>query len=133
MDPSWRDIVRAAGLRATGIRLDVYGVLAEAEHPLSHREVSERLPALDRVSVFRNLGALADAGLVRRLELGDHTFRFELAEARHRHAHFTCRACGDVTCLDEVGLALPSDAPQRLSALLADADIQLRGLCEGCR
>jgi Fur family ferric uptake transcriptional regulator len=134
-DESVRRILADAGLRVTGIRVAVYAMLRDAGAPVSHREAVERLGAVDRVSVFRNLVALSDAGLVRRLELGDHTWRFELVApvAEHQHAHFTCVSCGEVTCLEDVEIALRSSGDPRRVALLERAEVQLRGVCDECR
>lgn len=48
----------------------------------------------------------ADAGLLRRLELGDHVWRYEPTLSRDLHAvsdhpHFVCTNCGRVKCLDD--------------------------------
>ena len=129
-----RIILQEAGLRATGTRLAVYEALDAAQQPMSHKDAVELLPSFDRVSVFRSLGALTEAGLVRRLELGDHTFRFELirATSEHQHAHFTCTACGDVTCLDDVAITINGPPNARLERLVREAEVQLRGVCGDC-
>lgn len=126
--------LRTAGLRCTQPRLQVLKVLVEAASPRTHAELSEVLGALDRATVFRNLVALTDAGLVRRLDLGDHVWRYELSEDGHAdeagHAHFTCVSCGDVVCLDGVEIRVAQVAPS-LPAL-AEIEIQLRGRCRDC-
>jgi len=135
-DAEIREVLAAGGLRVTDIRVAVYRALEAAGAPVSHRDAVEALPGLDRVSVFRNLVTLAEAGLVRRMELGDHTWRFELArqvEADHHHAHFTCVACGEVTCLDDVEIAIKPGANSAHATLLSEAEVQLRGVCVECR
>lgn len=122
------------GLRATQVRVDVYEVLERAGSPLSHREASERLPEADRVTVFRSLVALTEAGLAVRVDLGDRIWRYALAGEHHahdtaRHAHFTCTHCGQVTCLDELSVS----APMAQAAMLLDAEITVRGTCTDCR
>lgn len=133
-----RRTLAGSGLRVTDIRLKVFKVLAESIAPLSHREAVERLDGLDRVSVFRNLVTLAEAGLARRMELGDHTWRFELVRkgepsSNHRHTHFTCTRCGEVSCFDHVEVKLRPDADPQLVAWLEGVEVQLRGLCGSCR
>jgi len=127
-------VLRDAGLRATQARIDVYEVLAASDAPLSHREAAVRLPDADRVTVFRSLVALTEAGLAVRVDLGDRTWRYALAEEEHAHeaaghAHFTCTACGRVTCLDDLLIA----GPPGQSELLRDAEITVRGTCDDCR
>ncbi|MBU2718088.1 transcriptional repressor, partial [Acidithiobacillus ferridurans] len=52
--------LRAAGQRVTRLRVVVFKTLLEAEQPLSHPELQQRLEAsetggVDRVSLYRNL------------------------------------------------------------------------------
>src|SRR4051812_24845920 len=72
--------LRGAGLRRTGPRVAVLERLEAATAPLSHGEVAAMLtPAgFDRATVYRNLIDLVKKGLVRRADLGDHVWRFEL-------------------------------------------------------
>jgi Fur family ferric uptake transcriptional regulator len=130
-----RRTLQQAGLRVTGIRVRVYRLLAASQKPLSHREAVDALPWLDRVSVFRNLVSLVEGGLARRLELGDHTWRFEMTrrgDLASRHAHFSCTHCGDVACLDDLRVEAGEDATTRFGASLMDADVLLRGVCPSC-
>jgi Fur family ferric uptake transcriptional regulator len=85
--------------------------------------------------VYRNLLALVEAGLVQRMDLGDHVWRFELARAPEPHAshpHFVCTECGQVECLDDVEVELK--APRGSSRALGSraVQVQLRGRCEDC-
>lgn len=135
----WQDTLRRAGLRATRPRMAVLEILEDATSPVSHPEVAEALvrEGFDRATVYRNLVDLADAGLVRRSDLGDHTWRFELVRDGQEHgegdhAHFVCRSCGTVSCLPESAFSvkLERGAPRVLkqSAL----EIQVRGVCDTC-
>lgn len=131
-----RALLHDAGLRCTASRLEVLRVMRQATSPLSHREAAECAPDLDRVTVFRNLVALVDAGLLRRVDLGDRVWRYEWiglgAHDEEGHPHFTCERCGATTCLDAAEIQLRHDDP-RWDAVLADAVVQLRGVCTACR
>lgn len=109
-------------------------MLVRSDTPLSHREAADLLPGADRVTVFRSLVALTEAGLAVRVDLGDRTWRYALAEDGHTHdtsghAHFTCLQCGTVTCLDDLLIS----APPGQSELLRGAEITVRGTCDDCR
>jgi Fur family ferric uptake transcriptional regulator len=130
-----RDAIRGAGLRATPSRLAVLALLRGQDQPLSHGDVDDRLgDVYDRATLYRNLTDLADAGLVRRSDLGDHVWRFEAIAAGHgadRHPHFVCTGCGVIECLPDVHLAMRRARGPR-AVRTKKVEIQLRGLCDAC-
>lgn len=132
-----RAAIRATGLRATPSRLAVLALLRGTELPVSHGEVADRLAgqAWDRATIYRNLTDLADAGLARRTDLGDHVWRFEAIAAGHgatQHPHFVCTSCGTVECLPDVELALRRTRTPR-AVRSKKVEIQLRGVCDACQ
>ncbi|MBZ0120542.1 MAG: transcriptional repressor [Sandaracinaceae bacterium] len=135
-----RETLRKVGLRATSARAAVLRCLIDAARPLTHAEVCELLgdAGFDRATVHRNLNDLAAAGLVRRRDLGDHLWRFELStgEEAHdetEHAHFICTECGDVECLPEgaIDLRPVRGAPKALKQ--GKVQIEVRGACNDCK
>lgn len=133
-----RERLRAAGLRATGARVAVLEVLLDAKGPLSHAEVFERVGdhGIDRATSYRNLIDLAETGLVRRSDHGDHVWRFEWVgdSGPHdvsEHAHFVCSTCGTVSCLPAGAIAVHAvrGAPRSLKL---HVEVQVRGVCDSC-
>ena len=134
-----RSRIRNVGLRATAPRIAVLRSLLNVATPQSHAEVVERLApeGWDRATIYRNLTDLTEAGLVRRTDLGDHVWRFELRAPRSGHAdadhpHFMCDGCGDILCLpgESVELKPARGLPRALSRQLVQ--IQIRGRCDRC-
>lgn len=128
--------IRKVGLRATPSRIATLKLLHRATSPLTHAEVAEELQDLgvDKATVFRNLNDMASNGLLRRTELGDHVWRFELIadDGGHNaaHPHFVCVDCGTVSCMDEIKLTAGS---MRLSQEFGEVtEILLRGHCIDC-
>src|SRR3954469_3869624 len=103
-----RTSVRSKGLRATPSRLAVLEVLRASATPMSHGDVADRLASSswDRATIYRNLTDLAEVGLVRRTDMGDHVWRFEAVSGDHDHPHFVCTECGGVECLPDIELAI---------------------------
>lgn len=133
-DDDLRRQIRAAGLRATSSRVRVLRLLQRRDGPTSHPEVNDELgtEGFDRATLYRNLTDLTDAGLLRRVDLGDHVWRFELVDAQHdeeAHPHFLCTNCGEVSCLPD--LELPRRGLPR-SVAEGQVEIQFRGLCDDC-
>ena len=111
-----KSLVRGVGLRCTTARLAVLEHMLTAPGPQTHAEVSAALDhrGFDRATIYRNLTELTEAKLVTRVDLGDHVWRFEAK--RHGggdghghgggHPHFVCTSCGEVSCLDDVIVAI---------------------------
>ncbi len=129
--------LRSASLRATPARLAVLGELLAAPRPLSHAELVAHLGQgrFDRATLYRNLMDLTRAGLVNRVDRGDHVWRFAPAPARHHdraHPHFVCVTCGDVECLPTANLAIEQAVDMPRAVRSAHVDVQLRGVCDRC-
>ncbi len=134
LDPI-KKAIREAGLRATPARMATLQLLRSSNTPLTHAVVADHLAVtgVDKATVFRNLNDMADAGLLRRTEVGDHVWRFEAMSSQHddAHPHFLCVDCGTVSCLDNVQLTAGS---QRASKKVGEVtEILLRGRCNECR
>lgn len=149
-----RDRLRAAGLRCTPARLAVMQRLAAARGPRTHAELAADLAAgsrhadsgYDKATIYRNLVELTQAGLVSRIELGDHVWRFELrgdaggGSLPGKHPHFVCTECGGVSCLDGVEVALkPLPGGRRAGGGRGDGrrigtvnEVLLKGRCDDC-
>lgn len=67
-----KQAIREAGLRATPARIATLEILYRAGAPLTHADVAEKLASrgIDKATAFRNLNDLAEAGLLRKTELG---------------------------------------------------------------
>ena len=132
-----KETIRSAGLRATPARVATFVLIRNMSAPMTHAEVAACLSesGVDKATAFRNLNDMADAGLLRRAELGDHVYRFEEVRSDEQghdpHPHFLCVTCGGVTCLDSVRLTVGS---QRTSEEVGEVnEILLRGRCNDCK
>jgi Fur family ferric uptake transcriptional regulator len=132
-----RRAIRASGLRATPSRLAVLDLVRASEAPMSHGDVADELASQhwDRATIYRNLIDLAEAGLLRRTDVGDHVWRFEARapgdEHDRSHPHFVCIECGSVECLPELEISVRrAKAPRALKQ--RQVEIHVRGLCDSC-
>ena len=99
------DSVRASGRRLTLQRQLVLDAVQRARHHVTADEIARRVrakfPAIGPSTVYRNLQALDELGLVTHTHLDDRVTRWHRAD-RHPHGHLVCRACGEET---EIGRA----------------------------
>lgn len=103
-------LMRDRGLRVSAARRLVVEALLAADGPMSAEQISEgiggRVPASDIASVYRNLQAFEDIGLVRHVHLGHGPGLHALAVAGERE-YLTCERCADYRAV----------APQELDAV----------------
>lgn len=95
----WR--LQAVSQRYTNQRRRLIELLKRAAKPLSIADVLEGSAGLPQSSVYRNLAALEQAGVVRRVVTEEEFGRYELAEDLTEHHHHlicsSCRRVEDVT------------------------------------
>lgn len=131
-------LLRGAGLRATAARIAVVRELSRQARPASHGEVVDALGDLgfDQSTLFRCLNELADAGLVARLDLGDHVRRFELTETTAGggpgHPHFMCTACGTLSCLSGYNVSVSPKPGGSATPIGEVSEVLVRGICADC-
>lgn len=131
-----RKLLHESTLRVTAPRVAVLRVLAEAQNPLSHTEVLERLGKTDwdPATTYRNLVKLRDAGIAAVVSRFEGIDRYALSGAEddgHPHPHFVCEDCGRVACLPaELTASMSMDGPW--AASIRKAMVQLQGECPDC-
>ncbi len=137
--------LRAASVRVTGARLKVLAALLDAQRALSHHEVQEAFAEMDRVTLYRALDCLTDAGLAHKITGDDRVFRFSAGAEHdgtdgparhHQHGHFKCTRCAKVFCLDSIGEAglLENALRESLGKGFRSHDIEftIKGWCADC-
>jgi Fe2+ or Zn2+ uptake regulation protein len=116
----------------------VYGFIAGmGEQHLTaeelHRALREGLPTLSRATVYNNLSALAEAGLIEKLDLPEGARFGPVAEP---HANLVCRSCGsisDVLVGDDSIREVIARAATAGRFEVSTASITLGGVCSACR
>ncbi|MBI5331057.1 MAG: transcriptional repressor [Betaproteobacteria bacterium] len=131
----------AAGERVTAARAQVLDLLIATPTALTHQEIAQAARAagaeLDRVTLYRVLDWLVEKGLAHKIAADDRVWRFNAlaadapaADRMHEHAHFQCRQCGRLYCLDELHPLFAFSLPQGFRC--DHADLTLHGACAAC-
>ncbi len=140
--------LRASPVRITDARVKVLAALLGARRALSHQDVQDKLADMDRVTLYRALDCLTEAGLAHKIAGDDRIFRYSAGAdsaaspaegdgtAQHQHGHFKCTRCARVFCLDSVAEA------EALQVLLKeglgkgfrghDIEFTIKGWCADC-
>jgi Fe2+ or Zn2+ uptake regulation protein len=121
--------------KQTRQRQAILNLIQQADEHLTAAQVYERvrqvLPTIGFATVYRNLNAMAEEGVVRVIRVGDVS---QYDRRTERHDHVVCRRCGKVA---DVQLPVPAET---LAAAAAETGFridehhtELSGLCPGCR
>jgi len=110
-------------------------VLMQAARPLRQDQIAapSARRTFDKVTVYRTLESLVEAGLVHRAFTYKRTWYFELADhcTEHQcHPHFTCTSCGVTHCLTDVSLPMAKVAQKGF--VVSRQQVRLEGLCPAC-
>lgn len=139
METTPEERLRGAGMRVTRPRVAVL----DAVHAHPHADtgtvlssVRSALPTVSHQAVYDCLGALTDAGLVRRIQPAGSVARYELRVGDNHH-HLVCRTCGSVTDVDcAVGgapcLTPAGDEHLPHGFVVDEAEVIYWGLCAAC-
>lgn len=126
-------------LRYTAGRQAIVAALKSADGPVTLPELLERAGDIPQSSAYRNLSAMEEAGVVRRLVHGGDHAHFELAEElTEHHHHLICEACGTVT-----DFTLDHDVEETLDAVfhriarnagveVTSHTVDVFGICSTC-
>ncbi len=129
-------VIRERGLRVSSARRLVIEALLAADGPMSAEQIAAgiggRVPASDIGSVYRNLQALEDIGVVRHVHLGHGPGLHALAVTGERE-YLTCERCADYRALAPEELDPVRELIERQFGYRASfIHFPIVGLCPDC-
>lgn len=134
-DSDFRLALKQAGLQVTAQRLAVYRAVKSCPHIMADEIIStveSEIGAISRQAVYDALNAMADHGLIRRIQPAGSAARYE-----HRvdnHHHLICRECSAVVDIDcAIGEAPCLVANDDHGFAIDEAEVVYWGLCPDCR
>lgn len=130
-----RALLGRCGGRVTPARISVLGILLNANAALSHQEIEHTAQqqglSFDRVTLYRALDWLVEQGLAHKISGADRTWRYNAQTGTpHQHAHFHCKKCEQVYCLENLQPALLFTLPPGYQ--LEQVEVNLQGICPAC-
>lgn len=135
-----KEKIRAGGSKLTPQRLAILEELMQQEGKhLTIEEIYEvvkaQKPEIGVATVYRTILLFEELGVVKKLDLSDGIYRYELSheEELHGHHHLICSGCGSVAevrddLLDSVEQVIEGDYKFRIK----DHSLKFYGLCSQC-
>lgn len=122
-------------MRRTKQREAIIKEMLEADGPLSVAEIHERarraVEGLGIATVYRNVNALREEGVVVLVELPGEEPRYEPAGRGHHH-HFRCRECDQTFDLNICPVGIPAGTMLPGGYRVEDHNLTLYGRCSEC-
>ena len=122
------------GIKPTAVRILVWKECSSFHKAFSLQDMEERLPQMDRSSIFRALRLFTEHHLLHEIDDGTGFQKYcvcRCVDDHHlNHIHFSCRKCGRTYCLEEYAIPLVS-LPEGYQ--MEDAEYVVKGLCPSCK
>ena len=119
--------------RTTQQRKVIEEICFSSTHPLSIDDIEargkKRLHTLNRVTIYRNLNRMVDAGELTRFIHPVKGTLYEQANRPHHH-HFYCKTCEATFELPGCGLSLKEQTPTGF--IVEGHEVFLNGVCATC-
>lgn len=120
----------------TRTRAEIWRILTQSEKPLSPNEIYRRLTGhkVNLATVYRNLRALQDVGLVREIDLREAFKRYEAILAGQHVHHIMCQVCGRIDKIRHCMIQDMARAIKKESGFtLKDHSLECFGICPNCQ
>jgi Fe2+ or Zn2+ uptake regulation protein len=129
------DLLKEHGLQVTAQRLAVFQAVDAHPHVTADavaETAREQIGTISKQSVYDALGALVEAGILRRIEPAGSAARYETRVGDNHH-HLVCRGCGGVVDVDcAVGAAPCLTAVDAAGYAIDEAEVTFWGTCPTC-
>ncbi len=130
-----REALRGAGLQVTAQRLAVYQAVQATPHAMADdilQVVKNELGVISKQAVYDALNAMAEHGIIRRIQPAGSPARYE-----HRvdnHHHLVCRQCNTLIDIDcAIGEAPCLIAEHDHGYIIDEAEVTYWGVCPSCQ
>ena len=128
------EILQAHKLKRTACREGILSMMLESGHALSENEIKEALSGhFDRTTFYRSFKTLLEKKIIHKIVVDNQRVKYALDNSithKNKHAHFYCKKCDSVICLDDIPVDEPQ-VPQGFEA--SETEIIIKGVCPTCK
>ncbi len=129
--------LRENNRRLTGARQTILNLLRRELHPVSAREIHEKLGGpCDLATIYRSLHLLESMQMVKRFDFGDGSARYELLGRDNdgHHHHLICNECRKVIEISDCfPHALEESIAQQHNFREVTHQLEFFGICPTCQ
>jgi len=133
------EFIRRKGLRRTTQREQIVSVVFSRDEHFTAEELFERVRKVDsetsRATVYRTLGLLVEADLLRQIDLGENQVTYDPNFLnKPSHNHLVCIDCGKVVEFEDDNVDIQTDSVSRsLGFKTVRQSIKIEANCEQLR
>lgn len=130
--------IKQKKLRPTNARVAILNILAHAKKPLTVQEIIEHQSiaplSLDPVTVYRTIESFYIRSLIRRIELGEGKYRYEIKTDTNHHHHVVCTSCHMIVDVSDcIGIREINSIEKSTGFQINDHALEFFGLCIKCK
>lgn len=124
-------------MKQTKTRSAIIEILTKVKEPLDVQSIASILAKkgikTNQTTIYRTLQTYTDSQLVKRVELQEGKFRYELASLPHHH-HIICTNCGKIEDIESCGLEdVEKRIEKKTSYAIKNHSAEFFGLCKNCK
>ena len=128
------EILQVHKLKRTACREGILSMMLESGHALSENDIKDKLSSnFDRTTFYRSFKTLLEKRIIHKIVVDNQVVKYALDNSithKNNHAHFYCKQCDSVICLDDVSVGEPQ-VPQGFEA--SETEIIIKGVCSNCK
>ncbi len=128
------DILRFHQLKRTACREGILSAILSANKALSEEEVKSKVEGnYDRTTFYRSFKTLIENNVLHKIVVDEGLVKYAITivgkTPEHHHAHFVCKKCHTVSCLDAFTVKVPN---LPVGYQTEDSDLLIKGVCKSC-
>ncbi len=129
----YKNLLIEHNVRPSNYRIHILSLIDQKQnHPTAdelYKDLIDTYPTLSKMSVYNNIEALVEAGLIRRVAIENTEVRYD--SILDEHGHFKCIKCGCVKNFDLSSNLLSLDSLMGYEVL--EKDVFFKGVCPDCQ
>ena len=128
------DLLRNKGLKKTAQRVMLINILQKRSISLTEGDIKMEMGDLyDRITFYRTVQTLLETEIIHKITVDNITKYvlndIHLSGNKKDHAHFYCKSCHSITCLDNISLK-KYNLPEGFKS--DECEILIKGSCNKC-